>query len=145
MKRPHSNTYYAAIAACVALAIGSIGPWVSVLGLTESGLDNDGVLTLPAAIGALAGLIHHDRKGTRGGLIAVVILGALAAAIGIIDLLDVSGEESSELLGDIDVASAEWGLYLTCLSAIALAGTGVALLLRHRAESRDGAPPAPTA
>src|SRR6187397_2821404 len=74
MKRPHTSIYWLAIAAAVGLVIGSIGPWVSVLGLSDSGLEKDGVITLPAALGAIAALIHHDRRGTRAGLIAALAL-----------------------------------------------------------------------
>ena len=133
MKRSHSNIYWFALAAAVGLAVGSIGPWVSVLGITESGLDKDGVITLPAALGAIAGLIHHDRKGTRGGLIAALILGALTTLITVIDYFDVQGNEDSELLGEgVDLASVEWGLYLAVISAIALFVTSLMLFLRHR-------------
>ena len=142
MKRPHTNIYWVALAAAVGLAIGSIGPWVGVLGVTESGLDSDGVLTLPAALGAIAGLIHHDRKGTRGGLIAALVLGALATLITIIDYFDVQGNEDSELLGEgVDLASVEWGLYLAVISAIVLFVASLMLLLRHRREA-GSAPPA---
>lgn len=39
MKRSHTNIYWFALASAVALVIGSIGPWVSTFGVTESGLD----------------------------------------------------------------------------------------------------------
>ena len=140
VKRPHTNIYWLAMAAAVGLVIGSIGPWVSVFDVTESGLDKDGVITLPAALGAIAGLIHHDRQGTRGGLIASLILGAIAALITIIDYFDVSGEE--DVLGQsADLASVEWGLYLAVISAIALFVTSLMLFLRHRREA-GAAPPA---
>ena len=137
MQRPHTNIYWFALAAAVGLIIGSIGPWVSVLGLTDSGLDKDGVITLPCAIGAIAGLIHHDRKGTRGGLIAALVLGALAALITVIDYFDVQGED----VEGVDLASVEWGLYLAVFSAIALFVTSLMLFLRHRREGDAAAPP----
>jgi hypothetical protein len=142
MKRSHSPVFWTAIAAAVALAIGSIGPWVDVLGISQSGFDKDGVLTLPAAIGAIAGLIHHDRNGTRGGLIAAVVFGVLATLITVIDYFDVSGDESSEVFGtSVDIATVAWGLYLACIGAIVLAATSIALLVRYRPEAQ----PAPSA
>ena len=137
MKRPHTNIYWVALAAAVGLVIGSIGPWVSVLGVTESGFDKDGVITLPAALGAIAGLIHHDRSGTRGGLIAALILGALTALITVIDYFDVQGSD----VGGVDLASVEWGLYLAVISAIALFVASLMLVLRYRREA-DAGPPA---
>jgi hypothetical protein len=137
VKRPHTNIYWVALASAVGLAIGSLGPWVSVLEVSQSGLDKDGVITLPAALGAIAGLIHHDRKGTRGGLIAALILGALAALITIIDYFDVSGED----VAGVDLASVEWGLYLAVISAIALFVTSLMLVLRFRREA-SAEPPA---
>jgi hypothetical protein len=137
MKRPHTNVYWIALAAAVGLAIGSIGPWVSYFDVTDSGLDKDGVLTLPAALGAIAGLIHHDRQGTRGGLIAALVLGGLAALITVIDYFDVQGDETADLLG----ASVEWGLYLAVFSAIVLFVASLMLFLRHRQEA-GAAPPA---
>lgn len=140
MKRPHSNIYWIALASAAGLVIGSLGPWVSAFGVSESGLDKDGVITLPAALGAIAGLIHHDRKGTRGGLIAAVVLSAIATLITIIDYFDVSGEE--DVLGQsADIASVEWGLYLAVIASIALFVTSLMLLLRHRRDA-SAAPPA---
>ena len=137
MKRSHTNIYWVALAAAVGLVIGSIGPWVTTFGITDSGLDKDGVITLPAALGAIAGLIIHDRNGKRGGLLASLILGALAALITIIDYFDVSGEE--EVLGQsADLASVEWGLYLALISAIALFVASLMLFLRHRREATPG-------
>jgi uncharacterized membrane protein (UPF0136 family) len=130
-----------ALAAAVGLVIGSIGPWVSVLGLTESGLDKDGVITLPCALGAIAGLIHHDRKGTRGGLIAALVLGALSTLITIIDYFDVQGED----VQGVDLASVEWGLYLAVFASIALLVTSLMLFLRHRREGDTAASPPPAA
>ena len=137
MRRPHTNIYWLALAAAAGLVIGSIAPWVSVLGVTDSGLDKDGVITLPCALGAIAGLIHHDRKGTRGGLIAALALGALAAVITVIDYFDVQGED----IEGVDLASVEWGLYLAVFSAIALFVTSLVLFLRHRREADTAAPP----
>ena len=138
MKRPHTNVYWFALAAAAGLVIASIVPWVGYPGgVTDSGLDKDGVITLPAALGAIAGLIHHDRSGTRGGLIAALILGALTALITIIDYFDVQGSD----IGGVDVASVEWGLYLAVFSAIALFVTSLMLVLRYRRETH-GEPPA---
>jgi hypothetical protein len=131
VKRPHTTTYWIALAACAGLVIGSIGPWVDTLGITQSGLDKDGVIILPAAIGAIAGLIHHDRNGTRGGLIAALILGALATLIMVIDYFDVSGDE----IGGVDLATAQWGLYLALISAVVLLVTSLMLFLGHRREA----------
>ena len=106
------------LAAVALMVIGAFGPWVTVEGLadiSESGLESDGVITLPLALiaGALL-LVFRDRMG-RGVKIGVGICAVLALVISIIDVADVNGTD----LGFVE-ASVGWGLWLTLIGSILL-------------------------
>jgi hypothetical protein len=95
-----------ALAFVAATVIGAIGPWVDLGGATQSGLDvDDGVVTLVIAGIAFAYLIFG-----RGHWIPTATLGALIAAVGILDIADVES-----VGGLVSFASPGWGLYLTAI------------------------------
>jgi hypothetical protein len=100
-----------ALAFVAATVIGAIGPWVDLGGATQSGLDvDDGVVTLVIAGIAFAYLIFG-----RGHWIPTATLGALIAAVGILDIADVES-----VGGLVSFASPGWGLYLTAIAGIGM-------------------------
>lgn len=94
--------------AVAAVAIGSLGPWVSVGPFTKSGTSGDGVLTLFLA--ALAAYCVYQLKVT-----SVLIAGLLVLAIGIYDTADVSSYTSS-----LFQASVGWGLIMVDAGAVGM-------------------------
>lgn len=115
--------------AIVVVAVAAFLPWVSVLGVSKMGVEGDGVITLILAIIGAAlfawstGLIGRPRSPGRGSQITLLVLAALVALIG---LLDMNG-------------FAAIGLYLTFLGGAAWV-VGAAWQLGQR-----GRPQAPRA
>jgi 4-amino-4-deoxy-L-arabinose transferase-like glycosyltransferase len=101
------------------LVIGAFGPWASLFGISKSGIDGDGVITL--ALAAIVGviLILNRVRGSKVPLAVLFVAGALALAIAIIDILDIRDK-------DVDVG---WGLWLTLLGSIVLLAAAVRRLM----------------
>ncbi len=106
----------------VVLGIGSVMPWGENIAGTVNGLDGDGVITLGIAIIAIVLLLIK-----KVPLWIPLVLGVLAAAIGIIDLSnmsDVNQELGLELEGNpfAELAKVEVkaGLYVLIAGAIGL-------------------------
>lgn len=93
----------------VVVALAAFLPWVSIFGISVSGIRGDGVLTLVLALlGAAALAVRVEVIGQvkvpgRVNLVASLVLGVLVALIG---LLDMNG-------------AAAIGLYLTLFGGIA--------------------------
>lgn len=93
----------------VVVALAAFLPWVSIFGISVSGIRGDGVLTLVLALLGAAALavrvevIGQVKVPARVNLVASLVLGALVALIG---LLDMNG-------------AAAIGLYLTLFGGIA--------------------------
>jgi hypothetical protein len=95
--------------AILVVGLAAFLPWVSIFGISAIGIEGDGVLTLVLAIaGAVilaftTGLVGSPRTPGRASQITLLVLAALVALIG---LLDMNG-------------AAAIGLYLTLLGGIA--------------------------
>ncbi|WP_210503441.1 hypothetical protein [Nocardioides xinjiangensis] len=95
--------------AILVVALAAFLPWVSIFGISVSGIRGDGVITLVLAVlGAVAlatrtGLLPQLRIPAKASLVASLVLAALVALIG---LLDMNG-------------AAAIGLYLTLFGGIA--------------------------
>lgn len=110
-------------AACVAvLVIGSVGPWATAGVISVAGTDGDGVITLILALAAGAALVRYATAGDRRALVGAAVCGAVSAAIGVYDFVEIQSQ-GGELLS----LSPGWGLYLTVISSVGLAGTAVVL------------------
>lgn len=106
----------------IALIVGSVGPWLTLGPLTVSGTGADGAdgwFTLAAGILAL-GLVGAGRWG-----VAVGVLGAIAAAVGFVDGLNVLRADGG--IWDVGLG---WGLALVALSGISLIAWSAADILR---------------
>lgn len=106
-------------ASVAALFAGSIGPWVTV-GPFSVGGGADKNITLIAA--AAAAVVLGMRKSP--GLVAVI--GAIAALVGAIDTIGVSGNSTA-----IFSASVGWGLIVVDLAAVSLMVWGVKAAREH--------------
>jgi hypothetical protein len=108
------STAAAALGFTVA-AIGSIGPWATVLGLLSvDGTAGDGRITLGLAVFAVLALVIG-----RGASVASAIAALVALAIGVvavIDLVDLDHVTTSPTVGD--AVSAGWGLYAVLAGAV---------------------------
>lgn len=124
------------------LSAGSIGvvviaaflPWVSIFGVSASGLEGDGVITLIVGLagGALlavsTGLFSSEQKTPTNMMNIVQIV--LAGVTALIGLIDMNG-------------AAAIGLYLTMFAGLAWVGGAVwQLTLAKQDGSASAAPPA---
>lgn len=95
--------------AILVVILAAFLPWVSILGVSVIGLEVDGVITLLLALaGAVilavtTGVVGGKRTPGRPSQIALVVLAALVALIGVIDMN----------------GAADIGLYLTLFGGIA--------------------------
>ncbi len=95
--------------AIIVVALAAFLPWVSIFGISISGIRGDGVITLilallgAAVLATRTGIPAQVKIPEKAGLIAFIVLGVLVALIG---LLDMNG-------------AAAIGLYLTLFGGIA--------------------------
>ncbi|NYE36733.1 putative membrane channel-forming protein YqfA (hemolysin III family) [Nocardioides cavernae] len=93
----------------VVVALAAFLPWVSIFGISVSGIRGDGVLTLvmallgAAALAVRLGMLEKVTVPEKASLVVSLVLGVLVALIG---LLDMNG-------------AAAVGLYLTLFGGIA--------------------------
>lgn len=124
------NLGWVMLGLAVLVAIAAFLPWATFFGVTVSGIGGedvggakDGVLTLILAIAAgVLGLLRGLGKAVLGAAIVAVVVGALVALIGAIDIADIND------LG----ASVGAGLWLTLLGGLGLLGVGIAGIVRRR-------------
>lgn len=88
--------------------------WISAGEFSESGIGNDGTITLIVAIAtAAAALFLRD----RARMISVLVGGAIIVLVAIVDIADVN-DVSDQLGGIVDV-SVGIGLWLTLIGGFA--------------------------
>jgi hypothetical protein len=113
---------WAAVAAAVLAVIGSIGPWGKLASLSTSGTDGgDGYIVIVLLAIGVALLFLGAARGKAWPHVTALVLGALAALVGVIDLQDVNDK-------GLDVG---WGLYLVLLGSIAFAVLSLVLGVRR--------------
>jgi len=115
--------------ACVAIVVGSIGPWADlgreeVLGIDSAG--SDGWLTLALAGMSAAVLWSWYQFAAREKLLGVILMGGLALALTLYDTVELSGVEAGAI-------SAEWGLILALIGSVALVATAIRLAILNPA------------
>jgi hypothetical protein len=106
-----------ALAGAGVAAVGSAGPWVTILGAGVTGLEGDGLITLVLALVAVGTIVR------RLPVFLPVLCGAGIAAVAALDLRDIAG---------LPVGEVGWGLAAT------LAG-GALLLAASAARARRAA------
>lgn len=115
------------------VALAAFLPWASLFGLSVSGMDGDGVITLILAV--VGGIILALTSGLTGkeptaGRWPQITLVVLAALVALVALIDMSG-------------FAAIGLYLTLLAGIAwVVGAVWQLSLSKQTTTTAPAPPA---
>lgn len=111
-----------ALVGAVLAAVGSLGPWISIMVLTATGTDGDGQLTLIAALAGAAlagGSFARPRLGW-----GALGCGLVVAGIAIYHLATV-GSHTTELLDQTLTASAGWGLWLTAAGGLGMVAGGL--------------------
>ena len=95
------------------VAVGSLGPWVTLGVFSKAGTDGDGVVTLvAAAVGSVLVLVGRGR-------IALALVGAIICVTAVYDIVDVS--RSGVEIFDTEVSpSVGWGLWLVTLGGLAI-------------------------
>jgi hypothetical protein len=104
----------AAVCGLAALAIGSVGPWATVLAVSVPGTRGDGRVTLALAV--VAALLLATRRrfaATLAGLAMVV-----ATAVAGYDALHIEHVAGQATVLGAQIASAGWGVYAAALGAV---------------------------
>ena len=118
------GTAWAALS-LIAVAVGSLGPWVTVGPFSVNGTAGDGLVALGAAIVALVALV-----APRVPAAVVAIAAAVAAGIGAYDTAAVLAVSGDTFLGSVMPG---WGLLLVLVGGISLTAWAF-LRLRTTAE-----------
>jgi hypothetical protein len=131
----------AAAIACLALAVGSFGPWHTSVAASHAGVSGAGIYTLGMA--AIAGLLLLPE---RRWLTAVVALGLACSVLTLYEVVHVAAS-TREAIGEGASESIEvdWGLWLAAIASVALT-VGAFLFRRElagRPSHRTGHPPGP--
>ena len=94
-------------ASMIVVAISAFLPWVSIFGISASGIEGDGVITLVCALIGLAVLaLSSHALGARIGRTPMLIVSGITGAItALVGLIDMNG-------------AAAVGLYLTMFAGI---------------------------
>ncbi len=133
-----------AFISAIFLVIASFGPWASMIGVTSvSGMDDNGVLTLPlaivAGIGAIAYIVRPETRIWLAGIMLAAF--GLAGFVAAIDWVTIADEGYAPLRA----ATVGWGVQLAAVSAALGALFSFAALMdwalapdsgRERAEAR---------
>jgi hypothetical protein len=95
-----------------AVAVGSFLPWATALGglIEKRGTDGDGIITLVAGVVMLAAAFMYLNSSSRASRVIFGIGSAVAAGVGVIDVIDVAGT---------DGISIGYGLWLVLLGGFA--------------------------
>ncbi len=113
--------------AIVVVALAAFLPWVSIFGISVSGIRGDGIITLVlalvggAALAVRVGLLDQVKIPAKVGLIVSLVCAALVALIGFADMN----------------GAAAIGLYLTLFGGIAWVVGAVLELKGAKAETPD--------
>jgi len=114
--------------ALVFLAIGSIGPWITLGVLSRNGLDggNDGWITLGLSAGAAVGVWGYFTRPRRAQGWWLAVDGVIAMVVGISDISDVQSRHAT-VFGINLSPSPGWGLYLVVGAGLVIALVGVSI------------------
>jgi hypothetical protein len=110
------------------VAVSAFLPWVSILGISVSGIEGDGAITLVCALAGLAALWLRVRVPRR---LAAAVLWTGAAVTTLVALADMNG-------------AAAIGLYLTLFGGIGWLGALVWARSRREPEGEEAVPDGPT-
>jgi len=104
----------AAALGLLVLAIGSVGPWATLLAISFAGTRGDGKITLGLAV--IAALLLATRR--RGALLLAVVAMVGAAGASGYDLVHIERVAHHVTFLSARVASAGWGIYAALLGAV---------------------------
>ncbi|MGW5151314.1 hypothetical protein [Rhodococcus koreensis] len=117
----------AGLVACLAIVVGSLGPWATTLSFGVAGTEGDGKVTLVlAAVGAVALFAIYARGGFTkfGDRWIAPAAGVGVLVTGIIDAMEVNGNEV-EFMNTMVSTGIGWGLWVVLLSAAALSASSL--------------------
>ncbi len=115
MPRDASAPRLTASIACLALVVGSLGPWRTSLSHAHSGIEGGGLGTLVIAVMAALLLIPRRRC-----LSVVIGLGLVCTAIAAFNVLDVAHSTREAIGANAASVEAGWGLLLALVASLAL-------------------------
>lgn len=139
-----------ALAASIAIAIGSIGPWAAFMGMTKNAIGGDGNITLVLGIVAalaLFALLNFGRTKVRSK--RMVALGAVAAVAGVVafviavfDAKELSSR-TTEFMGSTIGPEIGWGLWMVLIGGPVLAVTSGIVISQVKTIAKGNADPEP--
>jgi hypothetical protein len=122
------KTFWVAAAGVAAMFVGTLGPWMKVLGHGRPGAGGDGQVLLIAALVAVAFLWHHVHEGGTALGAAGLTLGVVGAVFCGWHLYDLVSAPEAEVPGkNVEVLSAGWGIYASLVGSLMLAGASYVL------------------
>jgi hypothetical protein len=123
-----------------AVVVGTLGTWATALFITISGLDTgDGKVV--AVVGAIAlcvtlAAVFRGKPRPRVAMTLAGIAGLITAAICIYDVSQLSQE--TDWFGEsVQISSAGWGLWLSLLASVGLAGYSAFAFVQARRAGAD--------
>ena len=138
----------AALLAAIAVAVGSIGPWIAFMGMTRNNIGSgaDGTITLSLGIGAavaLFALLNFGRTETKSGRMVALgtvagVAGVLASLIGVIDAREVASRKA-EIFGTTIGPDIGWGLWMILIAGPVLAITSAIVVKQIRTIAKANA------
>lgn len=133
-----STARNAALISCVAIVIGSLGPWATTIFASKAGTSGDGVFTLILAVVTALLLLTMDPTHRNWRVVVGAGLGAVALFIAVYDVIDINSSTQTVFGIEAQVVKVDWGLWLTALASAALI---VSCWLLRREAPRQPAPP----
>lgn len=126
------------LAASAAICVGSVGPWVTTVFASRSGVHDDGFGTLIMGAGAalIAGLGLHSWGRSKATIVAVLV--GLSFLTGVYDWWQVAHADPGPF--DIEFEPG-WGLILTTLSAGLATITALVSRRSHQGREFAAVPP----
>lgn len=110
------------------MLIGTVGPWMEVLGRGTPGADGIGMAVIGGAVIAALFLWQHTREGGTALGMAGMTLGVVSAAICGWELYDILSKPAAELPGErVEVVTAGWGIYVSLFGSLMLAGASYSM------------------
>lgn len=121
-RAPHAPYVIAALVAGAGIIIGSLGPWMTFMGMSRTAMDGDGAITLVLGVVAIILLfVVLVRNGVAGTVLCALaaVLGVVCVVTAVVDINDVTSR-SAELFGRDLGAQVGWGLWLMALGAVVM-------------------------
>jgi hypothetical protein len=138
--------FWVVAAAGAVMVLSVLAPWAKVGFIASaSGIERDGgIIYLVIAAGALSGVVHFARSGTRSLLAVGAAFAAGGLLLATLDANSLESDEGIDILGSrADIISVGWGLRAYQAGAFVFAVTGF-MFFRQLGRVEKSAPDNPS-